>query len=225
MNREVLISIINRGRIRFIPVRRCFLCNEYVGYKFVRMCDGSMIPVFSSGCRCCGINNGTLSERTWDEVLDLVKTVQNKPMNERTEEDEFILNSLMYMKWVIIKGVRYPISVVSAFAAYYGDNPFLKIRIRNKYHIIYFDNMDYLNIQIRYLINNYPDFVQIGNWYISKKQVMSWAPKGQAVDGSGWVISFHLSLGLESGTQIKFDREEEYQRALDCLNEKFNVIL
>lgn len=73
MNREVLINIINRGGIRFIPVRRCFLCNEYVGYKFVRMCDGSMIPVFSSGCRCCGINNGTLSERTWDEVLDLVK--------------------------------------------------------------------------------------------------------------------------------------------------------
>ena len=86
MNREVLINIINRGGIRFIPVRRCFLCNEYVGYKFVRMCDGSMIPVFSSGCRCCGINNGTLSERTWDEVLDLVKTVQNKPMKERTEE-------------------------------------------------------------------------------------------------------------------------------------------
>lgn len=28
MNREVLISIINRGRIRFIPVRRCPLCNE-----------------------------------------------------------------------------------------------------------------------------------------------------------------------------------------------------
>lgn len=119
------------------------------------------------------------------------------------------------MKWVIIKGVRYPISVVSAFAAYYGDNPFLKIRIRNKYHIIYFDNMDYLNT----------DFVQIGNWYISKKQVMSWAPKGQAVDGSGWVISFTLSFGLENSTQIKFDKEEEYQRALDSLNEKFNVIL
>lgn len=114
------------------------------------------------------------------------------------------------MKWVIIKGVRYPISVVSSFAAYYGDNPFLKIRIRNKYHIIYFDNMDYLNIQIRYMINNYPDFVQIGNWYISKKQVMSWGPKGQAVDGSGWVISFTLSFGLENSTQIKFDKEEEY---------------
>lgn len=105
------------------------------------------------------------------------------------------------MKWVIIKGVRYPISVVSAFAAYYGDNPFLKIRIRNKYHIIYFDNMDYLNIQIRYLTNNYPDFVQIGNWYISKKQVMSWGPKGQAVDGSGWVISFHLSFGDLTNTE------------------------
>lgn len=95
MDREVLINIINRGGIRFIPVRKCFLCNEYVGYKFVRMCDGSMIPVFSSGCGCCGINNGTLSERTWDEVLDLVKTAQNKPIDERTEEDEFILNSLI----------------------------------------------------------------------------------------------------------------------------------
>jgi hypothetical protein len=50
-------------------------------------------------------------------------------------------------------------------------------------------------------------------------------PKGQAVDGSGWVISFTLSFGLENSTQIKFDKEEEYQRALDCLNEKFNVIL
>lgn len=35
MNRETLISIINKNGIRFIPVRRCFLCDEYVGYKFV----------------------------------------------------------------------------------------------------------------------------------------------------------------------------------------------
>ena len=94
MNRETLISIINKNGIRFLPVRRCSLCDEYIGYKFVRTCDGSMIPVFSSGCRCCGMNNGTLSERSWDEVLDLVKTVQNKPIDKRTEEDEFILDSL-----------------------------------------------------------------------------------------------------------------------------------
>lgn len=54
---------------------------------------------------------------------------------------------------------------------------------------------------------------------------MSWAPKEQAVDGSGWVISFYLSFGLENSAKIKFDKEEEYQRALDSLNEKFNVIL
>lgn len=115
------------------------------------------------------------------------------------------------MKWVIIKGVRYPISVVSAFAAYYGDNPFLKIRIRNKYHIIYFDNMDYLNIQIRYLINNYPDFVQIGNWYISKKQVMSWAPKGQAVDGRWTQAAEELvsSCGLTEDECRKLQEESE----------------
>ena len=129
------------------------------------------------------------------------------------------------MKWIIIKGVRYPISVVSAFAAYYGNNPFLKIRIRNKYHIISFGNIDYLNIQIRYLINNYHDFVKIGNWYISKKVVMSWAPRGQTVDGSGWVILFTLSFGLEGGTQIRFDKEDEYLSELDRLNELFNVIL
>lgn len=36
MNREVLINIINRGRIRFIPVRRCFL---YVENPFVKIKD------------------------------------------------------------------------------------------------------------------------------------------------------------------------------------------
>lgn len=36
------------------------------------------------------------------------------------------------MKWVIIKGTRYPSSVISAFAAYNIDKHFLKIRIRNK---------------------------------------------------------------------------------------------
>ena len=129
------------------------------------------------------------------------------------------------MKWVIIKGVRYPSSVISAFAAYNMDNPFVKIRIRNKYHIVSFDDVNKMASQMVYLMNNYPDFVEIGRWWISKKTVMSWVPKGKAVDGSGWVISFTLSFGLEDSTQIKFDKEEEYQRALDSLNEKFNVIL
>lgn len=40
------------------------------------------------------------------------------------------------MKWVIIKGVRYPSSVISAFAAYNMDNPFLKVRIRNYKKIV-----------------------------------------------------------------------------------------
>lgn len=100
------------------------------------------------------------------------------------------------MKWVIIKGVRYPMSVVSAFAAYYGNNPFLKIRIRSKYHIIYFDNFDCLNIQIRYLTNNCPDFVQIGNWYISKKQVMSWGQgAGRGRIGLGYILHPVLWFG------------------------------
>lgn len=104
------------------------------------------------------------------------------------------------MKWVIIKGVRYPSSVISAFAAYNMDNPFLKVRIRNKYHIVPFDDVNKMVSQMAYLMDSYPDFVQIGGWRISKKAVMSWVPKGQAVDGSGWVISFALSFGLEGGT-------------------------
>lgn len=129
------------------------------------------------------------------------------------------------MKWVIIKGVRYPSSVISAFAAYNMDNPFLKVRIRNKYHIVPFDDVNKMASQMVYLMDNYPDFVQIGRWWISKKAVMSWVPKGQTVDGSGWVISFTLSFGLEGGTQIRFDKEDEYLSEIDRLNELFNVIL
>lgn len=104
------------------------------------------------------------------------------------------------MKWVIIKGVRYPSSVISAFAAYNMDNPFLKVRIRNKYHIVPFDDVNKMASQMVYLMDNYPDFVQIGRWWISKKAVMSWVPKGQTVDGSGWVISFTLSY-----SRVMFD--------------------
>jgi len=52
------------------------------------------------------------------------------------------------MKWVIIKGVRYPSSVISAFAAYNMDNPFLKVRIRNKYHIVPFDDVNKMASQM-----------------------------------------------------------------------------
>lgn len=64
-----------------------------------------------------------------------------------------------------------------------------------------------------------------GRWWISKKAVMSWVPKGQTVDGSGWVISFTLSFGLDNGTQIKFYKEDEHLNEIDRLNELFNVIL
>lgn len=82
------------------------------------------------------------------------------------------------MKWVIIKGVRYPSSVISAFAAYNMDNPFLKVRIRNKYHIVPFDDVNKMASQMVYLMDNYPDFVQIGRWWISKKaeNPMEWLP-------------------------------------------------
>lgn len=70
---------------------------------------------------------------------------------------------------MVIKGVRYPSSVISAFAAYNMDNPFLKVRIRNKYHIVPFDDVNKMANQMVYLMDNYPDFVQIGRWWISKK--------------------------------------------------------
>ena len=130
------------------------------------------------------------------------------------------------MKWIVIKGVRYPYSVVSAFLSIDDpDKPCIKIRIRNKYHIIPFDSFTEMARQTVYLIDNYPEFVHIGRWWVSKKVVTSWIPKGQAVDGSGWVISFTLSFGLDNGTQIKFDKEGEYLSEIDRLNELFNVIL
>lgn len=37
MDRETLVNIVYSGKVRFIPVRRCSLCDEYIGYKFVKM--------------------------------------------------------------------------------------------------------------------------------------------------------------------------------------------
>nr|DAG13759.1 MAG TPA: Mis18 Yippee zinc-binding/DNA-binding /Mis18, centromere assembly [Caudoviricetes sp.] len=45
MDRETLVNIVYSGKVRFIPVRRCSLCDEYIGYKFVKMYNGSIIPV------------------------------------------------------------------------------------------------------------------------------------------------------------------------------------
>lgn len=42
MDRETLVNIVYSGKVRFIPVRRCSLCDEYIGYKFVKMYNGSM---------------------------------------------------------------------------------------------------------------------------------------------------------------------------------------
>lgn len=77
------------------------------------------------------------------------------------------------MKWMVIKGVRYPSSVISAFAAYNMDNPFLKVRIRNKYHIVPFDDVNKMASQMVYLMNNYPDFVQIGRWTQAAEELVS----------------------------------------------------
>lgn len=54
------------------------------------------------------------------------------------------------MRWVIIKGVGYPSSVISAFAAYNMDNPFVRIRIRDKYHIVSFDDVNKMASQMVY---------------------------------------------------------------------------
>lgn len=86
------------------------------------------------------------------------------------------------MKWMVIKGVRYPSSVISAFAAYNMDNPFLKVRIRNKYHIVPFDDVNKMASQMVYLMNNYPDFVQIGSMLID---VNKWIDKNGSFDEAG----------------------------------------
>lgn len=114
------------------------------------------------------------------------------------------------MKWVIIKGVRYPSSVISAFAAYNMDNPFLKVRIRNKYHIVPFDDVNKMANQMVYLMDNYPDFVQIGRWWISKKAVMSWVPKAvfRAGRGGQWVHYF-VALVRESKGDHRGGGDEE----------------
>ena len=108
------------------------------------------------------------------------------------------------MKWVIIKGVRYPSSVISAFAAYNIDKHFLKIRIRNKWHIVSFDDINKMDSQMVYLMNNYPDFVQIGRWWISKKAVMSWIPRGRPLQERAGLYPSPCPLVWIMGLKLSF---------------------
>lgn len=106
------------------------------------------------------------------------------------------------MKWMVIKGVRYPSSVISAFAAYNMDNPFLKVRIRNKYHIVPFDDVNKIASQMVYLMNNCPDFVQIGRWWISKKAVMSGFPRGRSWTDRAGLYPLPCPLDWREGRKL-----------------------
>lgn len=97
MDRETLVNIVYSGKVRFIPVRRCSLCDEYIGYKFVKMYNGSIIPVFSSGCGCCGVNNGQLFERTWDEMLEFIDTIFGRKI-DLDEDNQMIDIDISTMK-------------------------------------------------------------------------------------------------------------------------------
>lgn len=130
------------------------------------------------------------------------------------------------MKWVIIKGTRYPISAISAFAAYFDDTmPYMKVRIRGKFHIIRFKDKNSMASQVVYLVDNLGDMVTIGNWYVTKGSVRSWEAKGPAADGRGWVISFSLSFGVDGGTSLRYDKEADYLTDVNRLDELFNVVI
>lgn len=62
---------------------------------------------------------------------------------------------------------------------------------------VYVDEVNKMANQMVYLMDNYPDFVQIGRWWISKKHVMSWTPKGgdRGRIGLGYILHPVLWFG------------------------------
>lgn len=41
MDRETLVNIVYSGKVRFIPVRRCSLCDRYVGINLSKCVLGT----------------------------------------------------------------------------------------------------------------------------------------------------------------------------------------
>lgn len=88
------MNAAGRG-LDFIPLRRCSLCGEYIGYRFVKMGSGEIVLCFDSGCGCS--RNSTLRQRPVDEIVYRFNELMDGGLNLSEEEENFVVSIMEYL--------------------------------------------------------------------------------------------------------------------------------
>lgn len=88
------MNAAGRG-LSFIPLRKCSLCGEYIGYRFVKTGSGEIILCFDSGCGCS--MNSTLRQRPVDEIVYRFNKLMDDGPDMDKEEEDFVVSIMEYL--------------------------------------------------------------------------------------------------------------------------------
>lgn len=88
-----IIRMLDNG-IKFIPVRRCSLCGDKIGFRFTKNgIRGDYSYFFDSGCQCGYPKESWLSSATLNDVV----MVMERMIKEPDYEDDEIKNEVCGM--------------------------------------------------------------------------------------------------------------------------------
>lgn len=69
MNSETLISMVDSGKIRFIPLRKCFLCNEYIVMLPENKNKVFILGTRKTGCDLIVLDGTNCNEDNMDRIF------------------------------------------------------------------------------------------------------------------------------------------------------------
>lgn len=128
------------------------------------------------------------------------------------------------MEYIIFRKERMPKSRILAFKPIYkteNSNPYLNLIKDRKICVESFNANVELTEQVRYLKEVYKDFVELGEWFLSKNIIRSYKPK---IDKTNDRYSITISSPYINDFSIRFKNEDDLNDALLKMDEMFNVI-
>lgn len=128
------------------------------------------------------------------------------------------------MEYIIFKRERMPKSRILAFKPVYktdNSSPYLNLIKDRKICIEKFNINIELTDQVGYLKEVYKDFVELGEWFLSKSIIRSYKPK---VDKDNERYSIIISSPYINDFRIRFKTEGDMNNVLLKMDEMFNVI-
>lgn len=128
------------------------------------------------------------------------------------------------MEYIIFRKERMPKSRILAFKPIYkteNSSPYLNLIKDRKICVESFNTNVELTEQVRYLKEVYKDFVELGEWVLSKSIIRSYKPK---IDKNNKRYSIIISSPYINDLRIIFKTEDDMNDVLLKMDEMFNVI-